>query len=183
MAHPPELITLESAVLRRWRGDDLAEMHRVVTEALPHLRPWMPWAAGDYSLDTAVEFLDRCDRNWHTGSAYAYAIIVDGAIAGCVAMERRIGSGGLEIGYWLHPDYTGLGLATASTAALVDEAFALPGIDRVEIWHDAANTASGRIPQRLGFTCVDRRSPSRDPRAGSEEGIDVIWRLTRPAQR
>ncbi|WP_190813436.1 GNAT family N-acetyltransferase [Saccharopolyspora pogona] len=182
MAHPAEVIILESAVLRRWRGDDLTEMHQVVTEALPQLRPWMPWAAGDYPLEAATEFLDLCDRNWRSGDAYTYAITVDGAIAGCIAMERRIDPGGLEIGYWLHPGHTGRGLATTSAAALVDEAFALPGVDHVEIWHDAANTASQGVPQRLGFTCVDRRSPTRDPRSSVEDGIDVVWRLTRPAR-
>ncbi|WP_312864621.1 GNAT family N-acetyltransferase [Saccharopolyspora phatthalungensis] len=177
------MITLDSAVLRRWRHDDLAEVHGVVTEALPHLRPWMPWAAGDYPLDVAAEFLDLCDRNWRSGDAYTYAITVDGAIAGCISLERRIGPGGLEIGYWLHPDHTGRGLATTSTAALIDEAFALPGIDRVEIWHDAANTASQGVPQRLGFTCVDRRSATRGPKNSGDDGIDVIWRLSRPPQQ
>ncbi|MCI2421027.1 GNAT family N-acetyltransferase [Saccharopolyspora sp. K220] len=179
MAHPAEVIKLDSAVLRRWRPEDLAEVHRVVTEALPHLRPWMPWAAGDYPLDEAAEFLDGCARNWHSGHAYTYAITVDGAIVGCISLERRIGPDGLEIGYWLHPDHTGRGLVTTSTAALVDEAFALPGIDHVQIWHDAANTASQGVPQRLGFTCVDHRSPGRGPKTSGDTGTDVIWELNR----
>jgi RimJ/RimL family protein N-acetyltransferase len=183
MPYPAEVITLDSVVLRRWRGDDLAEMHRVVTEALPHLRPWMPWAAGAYSLDAAAQFLTGCDRNWRSGDAYTYAITVDGAIAGCIALERRIGRGGLELGYWLHPDHTGRGLASVSAAALVVEAFALPGIERVEIWHDAANTASQGVPQRLGFTCVDRRAPRWETRTSADSGIDVVWQLTRADRR
>ncbi|GAA0529781.1 putative acetyltransferase [Saccharopolyspora subtropica] len=178
--HPADVITLESAVLRRWRPDDAAELHRVVTDALPHLRPWMPWAADDYPPATAEHFLDLCQRNWRSGESYAYAITVDDAIVGCAALERRIGPGGLEIGYWLHPDHTGRGLATTSAAALIGQAFTLPGIDRVEIWHDAANTASQGVPQRLGFTCVERRTPPRDPTTPAEIGIDVVWRLTRP---
>jgi ribosomal-protein-serine acetyltransferase len=92
---------------------------------------------------------------------------------------RRIGSGGLEIGYWLHPAYTGRGLATAATAALVGQAFALPGIDRVEIVHDQANTASGGIPRRLGFTEIQRRTRTQGGLAPGEVGIEVVWRLTR----
>lgn len=183
MTHPAEVITLDSVVLRRWRGDDLAEMHRVVTEALPHLRPWMPWAAGGYSLEAATQFLDGCDRNWRSGDAYTYAITVDGAIVGCIALERRIGPGGLEIGYWLHPDHTGRGLVTTSAAALVAEAFALPGIERVEIWHDAANTASRGVPQRLGFTCIDRRTPRWETKTSGGSGTEVVWQLTRTDHR
>ncbi|MER7013639.1 GNAT family N-acetyltransferase [Saccharopolyspora sp. NPDC000359] len=179
MDRPAEEIPLDTAVLRRWRSTDLADLHRVVTQALPHLSPWLPWATEDYSLETAAQFLQQCQDNWHTGKAFTYAITVDGALAGCIALERRIGPTGLEIGYWLHPGHTGRGLATTSAAALTDQALALPGVDHVEIWHDAANTASQAIPQRLGYTCVDRHSPPRLPARPGESGIEVVWRLTR----
>jgi ribosomal-protein-serine acetyltransferase len=77
---------------------------------------------------------------------------------------RRIGPGGLEIGYWLHAASTGRGLATAAVAALVGQAFALPDIERVEIVHDQANIASGAIPRRLGFTEI-QRAPGRKVRS------------------
>jgi ribosomal-protein-serine acetyltransferase len=92
---------------------------------------------------------------------------------------RRIGPGGLEIGYWLHPAYTGRGLATAAVAALVGQAFALPDIDRVEIVHGAANTASGGVPRRLGFTVIQRRTRVHGAVAPGEVGIEVVWRLLR----
>ena len=66
----------------------------------------------------------------------------------------RIGDGGLEIGYWVHPGFTGRGVATAAAAALTEAALALPGIDRVEIHHDILNLASGRVPAKLGYDCV-----------------------------
>ena len=97
-----------------------------------------------------------------------------------LALHRSIGPGGLEIGYWLHPERTGRGLATRATAALVGHAFALPDIDHVQVWHDAANVAGGAVPKRLGFTQVDRRTPPRDPMTPGEVGIDVIWQLDRP---
>ena len=33
-------------------------------------------------------------------------------------------------------------------------AFGVDGIERVEIWHEPANTSSGAVPARLGFTVV-----------------------------
>ncbi|MFH8369823.1 GNAT family N-acetyltransferase [Streptomyces sp. NPDC018031] len=53
----------------------------------------------------------------------------------------------------------------------------LPGIDRIEIRHDAANRASAAIPRRLGFTEVGRVRVSAQPLAPGEVGIDVTWRL------
>lgn len=48
----------------------------------------------------------------------------------------------VELGYWLHPAHTGRGHATAATAELVEFAFALDGVRKVQIWHDVANVAS-----------------------------------------
>jgi RimJ/RimL family protein N-acetyltransferase len=80
----------------------------------------------------------------------------------------------------VHGDWTGRGIATDAAAALTETALGLPGIDRVEIHHDAANVASGRIPAKLGYTRLSER-PARDlwPPAPSETGTDVIWQITR----
>lgn len=80
----------------------------------------------------------------------------------------------------MHSDWTGRGIATDATAALTDAALALPGINRVEIYHDAANAASGRIPAKLGYARLGER-PTRDlwcP-APAETGTDVVWQVTR----
>jgi RimJ/RimL family protein N-acetyltransferase len=39
-------------------------------------------------------------------------------VIGSSGLMRRIGPGGLDIGYWLHPAWTGKGLATTAVAAL-----------------------------------------------------------------
>jgi len=85
----------------------------------------------------------------------------------------------VEVGYWLHPAHTGRGLATAAAAEVVEFAFALDGVRRVQIRHDAANTASGGVPRRLGFTEVGRRTPPREPAFGSRAGVDVVWESSR----
>jgi len=72
----------------------------------------------------------------------------------------------------------GAALATRATEVLADEAFRLPGIDRVEIWTDELNEASAAIPARLGFTRVGAE-PSAMPAPGGT-GVCVVWRLTRP---
>jgi ribosomal-protein-serine acetyltransferase len=173
---PDEVIDLDAATLRRYREEDLDALLRAVTESLDHLRPWMPWAA-NYTRQSAAEFLARSARDWADGSEYNYAIISDGALAGGCGLMTRIGPGGLEIGYWVHRDWTRRGLATAASAALVEQAFRLPGVDRVEIIHDELNAASGGVPRKLGFTEVGRQ-PLSEPTPGGN-GVGVVWRLTR----
>lgn len=179
-ASPAERIRCGPVVLRRWGEGDAVELHKVINSCLPHLRPWMPWARDGYSLQAAQDFLASVVASWNEPTGYAYAITADGAIIGSVGLQRGQHDGGMEIGYWLHPEHTGRGIVTASTRALIEQAFALDGVDHVEIWHDAANVASSRIPQRLGFCEVGRRVPPRDPPVEGMAGVDVVWRLHRP---
>ena len=182
---PNELIEHAPVTLRRFRSEDVDALFRAVIESLDELRPWMPWAA-DYSRESAEEYLAGSIKGWDEGTEYNYAILIatpggsalDGrALAGSIGLMTRCGPGGLEIGYWVHAAYTGRGLATAATAALVEQAFGLPGVDWVEIVHDELNLASGQIPRKLGFTEVERRP--LDPPSASGTGTGVVWRLKR----
>jgi ribosomal-protein-serine acetyltransferase len=173
---PDEVISRGAVTLRRYRPDDVEAVFGAVTESLDHLRPWAPWAA-NYTRQSAAEFLAKSTRDWADGTEYNYAIITGGALAGGCGLMARIGPGGLEIGYWVHRAYTRRGLATAASAALVEQAFRLPGVDRVEIVHDELNVASGGVPRKLGFTEVGRRPLELPSPEGT--GVGVVWRLTR----
>jgi ribosomal-protein-serine acetyltransferase len=192
---PNELIEHAPVTLRRYRAEDADALFQAVTDSLDHLRPWLPWAA-DYSRESAKEFLAGSVKDWDEGTAYNYAILTaipggsapadsaladsalaDRALVGGIGLMTRCGPGGLEIGYWVHRAYTGRGLATAATAALVRQAFGLPGVDWVEIVHDELNVASGQIPRKLGFAEVGRRPLDPPPPSGT--GTGVVWRLTR----
>jgi ribosomal-protein-serine acetyltransferase len=173
---PNELIEHSPVTLRRYRAEDAGALFGAVTESLDHLRRWLPWAA-DYSRASAEEVLAGSVKDWDEGTAYNYAIVTGGALAGTIGLMTRCGPGGLEIGYWVRSAYTGRGLATAATAALIGQAFGLPGVDWVEIVHDELNVASGQIPRKLGFTEAGRRPLDSPPPSGT--GTGVVWRLTR----
>jgi ribosomal-protein-serine acetyltransferase len=179
MTSPAEALSHGRVSLKRWRPDDEAALLAAVIESQEHLRPWMHWADG-YDQDRAAEYLRECEEEWASGSAFAYAIIIGDRIVGSAGLHNRVGERGLEIGYWVHSDWTGRGIATDAAAALTAAALALPGVDRVEIHHDVANLASGRIPAKLGYARLGER-PTRDlwPRAPAETGTDVVWQLTR----
>lgn len=177
MEEPSESLSCDQVSLRRWRMGDLDALERAISESLAHLVPWMPWAADPGRQQTA-DFLALSGEKWKTGQAFGYAITSDAAVIGSCGLMRRIGAGGLEIGCWLHPHWTGRGLATTAVAALVRQGFQLAGIDRIEIHHDAANLASGAVARRLGFTEIERIQVPEGPVAPGEVGIDVIWRMT-----
>jgi ribosomal-protein-serine acetyltransferase len=173
---PDPVIAHGPVTLRRYRQDDLGAVFEAVTESLDHLRPWAPWAVG-YTTESAAEFLAKSARDWADGREYNYAIITGDTLVGGCGLMARIGPGGLEIGYWVHQAYTRRGLATAAASALTEQAFRLPGVDRVEIVHDELNVASGGVPRKLGFTEIGRRPI--EPRSPEGTGVGVVWRLTR----
>lgn len=178
MLIPEETIRHDGITLRRWRSDDADSLHRVVNESLDHLAPWMPWAANGYPPEAASAYLAQSLTDWEAGTAYNYAIIAPGGeVVGSCGLMARIGPGGLEIGYWLHPAYQGQGIVTRAVAALTAEAFRV-GADRVEIVHDADNVRSGAVPRRLGFVEVERR-PQTAESTPPGTGVNIVWRRTR----
>ena len=188
MQRPRETLTHGPVTLHRWRAGagPAAELARAVTESAGLLRPFMPWARGEYGLADAEQFLDSCEQGWDAGTEFSYAIrtgpvLAGSELAGSAGLMTRIGPGGLEIGYWVHSGHVRRGLATAATSALIAEAFTLPGITRIEIRHDELNTASGGIPRKLGFTFV-RSVPGTDSRLDGTEPTDLVWELTRTEQ-
>lgn len=196
VARPAEELAHDGVRLRRWRRADAGALYAAVSGSLDHLAPWMAWARDGYDVAAAAEFLARCDLAWQAAEAYHYAILApagspdgppDGAsgggpdevVAGSCGLMARAGPGGLEIGYWLRRGYTGRGLATRATVALIAEAFRI-GAEWVEIHHDVANLPSARIPKRLGFTAAGDR-PAEEPGASSppRTGVNAVWRRTR----
>jgi ribosomal-protein-serine acetyltransferase len=176
MDRPPELLTHASVTLRRWRADDAELSFRLITESVEHLAPWMPWATPQYSLDDSRDYIRGCEVSWADGTAFQYLILADGSPAGSAGLMARIGPAGLEIGYWVHPAYTGRGVATSAAAALTEAGLALPAIERIEIVHDVRNRASERVPEKLGYEHVESRPRQEPP---GIPGDTKVWRITR----
>ncbi|HEV2086778.1 MAG TPA: GNAT family N-acetyltransferase, partial [Cryptosporangiaceae bacterium] len=139
-----------------------------------------PWADTAYGIAQAREFTARSEQAWDSGAEFAYAMVLTddaaGPVLGSAGLHRRIGEGGLEIGYWVHADHVRRGRATLASALLTEAALALPNVTHVQIHHDPANTASGAVPARLGFVLIERRE--RPPEAPAETPYLNVWRLT-----
>lgn len=175
-AVPPETIEAGELTLCRERVEHAEALAATVAENLDELRPWMQWArpeAGTTAYQRRRLLATR--RKWRRGPDYSYVLIhgVSGELVGACGLHRRVGPGGIEIGYWVDRHHWGRGYATAAAAALTDVALALPDVDRVEIHTDEANTRSRRIPERLGYR-LDRVD-EREPVADGETDHNMIW--------
>jgi dihydrofolate reductase len=81
----------------------------------------------------------------------------ESVVIGGSGLHPRIGDGGLEIGYWIRASQTGHGFATETARALTAAGLRTPGIDRIQILCDPDNTASRRVPEKLGYRLIETR--------------------------
>jgi RimJ/RimL family protein N-acetyltransferase len=173
---PPERVDAGAVVLRRIRSADAGAVAAAVAGSLDHLRPWMPWATPD-SADRRSQLarVAEADEMWESGISYIYSVLTadHGTLVGEIGLHRRGGDGSIEIGYWIAGSQTRRGFGTSAAAAITDVALALPGVSRVEIHCDEANTASAAIPRKLGYR-LDRVE-ERKPEAPGESGRLMIW--------
>lgn len=172
---PPEQVDAGRCVLRRVRDADADDLATAVGASLDHLRPWMPWATPEAADPRTQRFrVAEADEMWAAGTDYIYSVFaVERLLVGAIGLHRRVGDGGIEIGYWIAEGQTRRGFGTAAAEAMTSVALGLPGVRRVEIHCDEANVASAAIPRKLGYR-LDRVI-AHEPEAPGESGRRMIW--------
>ena len=138
----------------------------------------MPWIEAEpQTLDDKEDLIRGWDEEWANRTGFTMGIFLKGELIGATGYHVRGPVGVLEIGYWLGVDYVGHGIATMCARELTYVAFALNEVNVVEIHHDVANQASGRIPEKLGYVCEE--TYERKPEAPGESGVGNRWVMTR----
>ena len=174
----PTSISVGNLVVRRYEISDAVALVEAVSESLPELSQWMPWAKFEpQSVQQRQELIATWMTEWKDKTNFTMGIFENDSCVGGTGFHLRGEVGELEIGYWVSSRHTKQGIATRVSAALVDVAFMCPEVQRVDIAHDIANENSQRIPQQLGFHVT--REYTRQPEAPSEVGTARVWSITR----
>ncbi|SEJ51304.1 aminoglycoside 6'-N-acetyltransferase [Deinococcus reticulitermitis] len=109
--------------------------------------PWTPDTIG-------AKLTERLARVGLDSEARALALVWEyaGQVIGETALWLTEERGEVaEIGWVLHPDFSGRGLATEAVRPVLDAAFDVYGVRRVAARMDARNAASARLCERLGM--------------------------------
>lgn len=160
-------------VLRRHRVDDAVRVAEACSA--PSTQRWLPELPSPYTVLDAASYLLSREEEHASGRGLYWAIAdpVDDRLLGALGLMRidqRFRSG--EIGYWVHSDSRGAGVATAATLAAARHAL-LPaqdgglGLARVLLRVAEGNAASRRVAERAGFTLVGRDRQAELLRDGS----------------
>lgn len=161
------MIRTARLTLRPATDDDLAALHAILSN--PLATRW--WSTPPHvSLDQSRDWLARMIA----GNATGLDLIIE-------RDGRVIGKAGFyappEIGYILHPDHWGQGLAREAAEAVVDRLFATTDHAEATADVDPDNTASIRLLEVLGF----RRSgfAERTLNVGGEWKDSLYYALSR----
>ena len=137
--------------LRRLEESDADELYRLIDANRAYLAPWLPWAEAQTHEGT-VEFIRMIRRQEASNDGFQAALTFDGRIVGMIGFHGvNWPHGSTTIGYWLDERHQGRGLMTRAVRQLVDHAFRVWDLHRVEIQAALDNHRSRAIPKRLGF--------------------------------
>ncbi|RVU28194.1 N-acetyltransferase [Streptomyces antnestii] len=153
--------------LEPWHAQEfLAHIDR----ARPYVDPWIPWASFSTDLTSATAVLQRYADRQASDTGRIYGIWLDGTLVGGVMFTTfDVDAGVCEVGCWLEEAGAGRGLVTRAGRVLIDWAFKVRGMSRVEWWAASGNTRSIQAARRLGMTRdgvlrrrIDYRGERRD---------------------
>ena len=150
----PDSFDTERLTIRAPRVEDAQELVDAVTESLPELRPWMPWAKETPTLEFQIARLRQALAQWITREELLLHAYLKGTstLVMCSGLHRiDWHAGKFETGYWVRTKYMGQGFVTEAVNGITTFAFKHLHANRVVIRCDALNIRSAAVAKRCGF--------------------------------
>lgn len=141
-------------IIRCYEEADASALNEALIESNAHLREWLNFAEKDKwnvedqlskIQDWRISFVENQDQVFGIFDRFNLQYI------GSIGYHKRVGPGGIEIGYWTRVSKINQGFMTEAVKALIKLAFEYYFYDRVEIHCQPGNLASTAIPKKLGF--------------------------------
>jgi len=143
---------------------DAPPIHAAIQESLEHLKPWMPWANEDETVEELETFLRTMAAKFLLREDLPLMLWrkSDGLYVGGSGLHRMDWSvPRFEIGYGVRASLEGQGYITEAVNEITRFAFDVLAAERVEIRCDARNERSAAVARRAGYTlegCLRRDS-------------------------
>lgn len=146
--------------------------------------PEVCWPAGFPPIQTVEAERDYFENHYAQNlakkdlpSGYGITLKGDNRIIGSCDFNHRHEDDVFEIGYLLYPDYWGKGYVPEAVGALIEVAFTLLKLHKVEIRCYDYNKQSQRVAEKLGFTLEARIRDRKD--AQGKRCDDLAYGLLR----
>ena len=136
------------------------------------------------SLEQKVNLLRRFRGQFDLGEDYVFGIFnkSETELLGSTGLHTRVAETAREIGYWIHAEHIGKGLATETVSALTKVGFEIEQLSHIEIHCSNENLRSQRVPEKLGYKLqpIPQRLPGN---ALNQPTNKKIWIMTRDEYR
>lgn len=143
----------DGAELRALEPWHAAEFTAAIARDREHLAPWLPWAVTIIDVDGARAFLQEYADKQARDAGRMFGIWRGGElVGGTVFRTFDTRNGSCEIGVWLAPSAGGRGIVTRACRQMIDWAFRVRGMSRVEWVAASTNARSIAAARRLGMT-------------------------------
>lgn len=117
-----------------------------------HLGRYMDWEKNHQTVDDSFEYVLQVRENFADRKNVSSQIYYRGEIAGSVGLTiHNWHSGYAEIGYWLGTEFTGKGIATRASRAMINFAFNTLKLHKVVLRVITGNDKSIEVAKRLNF--------------------------------
>lgn len=126
-------------------------MWNAIERSLPQLKEFMSWAHSTTPV-RVTEHLRDAERQWDEWSGWDWAILSADQMAGAIGINRFLPMWRrADLGYWVRSDLCGQGIATEATRAVVEFAFYIVDLNRLDLEAAVENAASQRVAEKVGF--------------------------------
>ncbi|GAA2782397.1 GNAT family protein [Kitasatospora sp. CM 4170] len=143
----------DNAELRPLEPWQAPEFFAHIERARAHMDPWIGWAGRSTDLDSARATLQGYADRQAADAGRLFGIWLDGTlVGGTMFVSFSTATATAEIGVWTEPAGEGRGLVGAAVRHLIDYAFTVRGLHRLE-WHTSPdNVRSQALARRVGMT-------------------------------
>jgi RimJ/RimL family protein N-acetyltransferase len=147
--------------LRPLRPDDAPALHAIYAD--PRVATWIgAHTLADVEAEIAKHVATQAARGW---SFFAVEDRATGRLLGDCGLQPFEQRGPeAELGYDLHPDAWGRGIATEAARAVMAQAFGAWALDRVIAVVKPEHRASQRVLEKAGLRHVGERAAYGEPR-------------------
>lgn len=151
----PTTYSTDELTIRSYLPGDGAALQAATVSSYDHLRPWMPWATTEQTVDEAEALCRRFYARYLLNEDYVLGAWRGDELLGGSGFHLRYGGldqRTVEIGMWIRASAAGQGLATRVLAAMLRWGFETWGWERIVWMCDTRNTASARVAEKNGMT-------------------------------
>jgi len=138
--------------IQSWLETDADELFNLVDRNREILQEWLIWVPQTKTEKDIETFISKCQKEYERKTGFQMGLWDGDELIGTIGLNNLdLESKKASIGYWLSKTHQGKGAMTTATKALIDYAFSVLDLNRIELKIASKNSKSKSIAERLGF--------------------------------